>query len=216
MKLPNFSVSWVDFVTAIVLLIGIMRGRKRGLSEELLDTIQWVLIIVAGAFLYKKLGDLMNQKPVLSQLSYYILSYIIIALAIKTVFSTIKRHFGQKLIESDIFGRGEFYLGMMAGTVRWACIYLFFLSLFHAPAYSAEYRAAKAKQDSYNYGDITFPSVMSIQDEIYKNSFTGKYTEKYLVTMLMSPASSESQHLRDDNSMAKRREREIDALMGGK
>src|SRR4051812_9456203 len=65
----KLQISWVDFLTIIVLLIGIVRGRKRGLSEEMLDTIQWVLIIVAGGFLYKGLGKALSVKPIFSQLT---------------------------------------------------------------------------------------------------------------------------------------------------
>src|SRR5258706_9302795 len=78
----GFPISWVDFVTVIVVGIGFVRGRKRGLSEELLDVLQWIIIVVAGAFFYRTLGDLMNQKPLLSQLSFYLLSYILIALGV--------------------------------------------------------------------------------------------------------------------------------------
>lgn len=216
MNLPTFTLSWVDLVTAVVVLIGIARGRKRGLSEELLDTVQWVIILVAGAFCYRYLGDLLNQKPVLSRLTYHIFSYILIALVIKGIFTLIKKGIGQKLMEGDVFGRGEYYMGMMAGTLRWLCMFLFLLSILHAPSYSADYREQKAKEDAYNYGDISFPTVMSIQDEVFLNSLTGKYAGKYLGVVLMQPQSGQAKNLRDQNSLAKRREREVDSISFGK
>ena len=91
MNLPTFTISWVDFLTVAVIMIGIARGRRRGLSEELLDTIQWILIVVAGAFLYRYVGNFLNQKPVLSLLTYYIFSYILIAILIKVIFTFIKK-----------------------------------------------------------------------------------------------------------------------------
>jgi len=48
----SLPISWVDFLTLIVIFVGVVRGRKRGLSEELLDTIQWIGIIIAGAGIY--------------------------------------------------------------------------------------------------------------------------------------------------------------------
>src|SRR5687768_17160322 len=120
--LGSMPISWVDFVTLIILCVGFVHGRKRGLSEELLDTIQWVAIIVAGAFFYHMLADLLNTRPLLSMTTYCVLSYIIIALVIKILFVLFKRRFGQKLVESDIFGRFEFYGGMGAGALRWTCM----------------------------------------------------------------------------------------------
>src|SRR4051812_32596464 len=101
--LGALPISWVDFITLIILGIGFVRGRKRGLSEELLDTTQWLLIVVVGAFLYHTLAGLVRQGPVLSVATCCIISYIVIALLLKILFSFFKRHFGQKLVESDIF-----------------------------------------------------------------------------------------------------------------
>jgi len=213
MNFAGISLSWVDFLTAAVLLVGFVCGRKRGLSEELLETVQWVAILVLGALFYRPLGDLMAQKPVLSRLTYYILAYILIALVIKITFVIIKKYFGQKLIESDMFGRAEFYLGMCAGMLRWSCMYIFALSLLHAPHYTEAELAQRMKEVEYNYGSDFFPSVDKLQTEVYQMSVTGKSLAKYLPQVLISPASSSSGPLRNENSMGKRREREIDSMM---
>jgi uncharacterized membrane protein required for colicin V production len=216
MTLPHLVFSWVDFLTVLVLMVGIMRGRKRGLSEELLDTVQWVAIVVAAGLFYRPLAALIGTNPILSPVTYGIVSYILIALVIKLVFTMLKKQFGQKLVDSDVFGRVEFYFGMIAGSVRWTCIYLFFLSILHAPTYSDSYRAQKAKSDEYNFGDISFPSIMSLQDEVYKVSYTGKYSAIYLAPVLMDSTGGDSKQLRGDNSLAKRRERDVDAAFGSK
>src|ERR1043166_1758049 len=52
----KFPISWVDFLTLLVVLVGFVRGRKGGLAEEMLDTLQWILIIVAGAVLFLHIG----------------------------------------------------------------------------------------------------------------------------------------------------------------
>ena len=214
--LGSMPISWVDFVTLIILGVGFVHGRKRGLSEELLDTVQWVAIIFAGAFLYRMLADLLNTRPVLSLATYCVLSYIIIALVIKILFVLFKRRFGQKLVESDIFGRFEFYGGMAAGAVRWTCMYFFLLSILHAPSYSAEELAQRQKDVEYNFGSDFFPSISKIQDAVFKDSLTGRGAGAYLGYFLLEPSSADVGALRGDNSMAKRRERDVDAIMGGK
>jgi uncharacterized membrane protein required for colicin V production len=189
--LGGLPISWVDFLTIIIIGIGVVRGRKRGLSEELLDTTKWILILVAAAFSYKFIGDFMNQKPVLSLLSFYIFSYILVAVVIQVIFLFIKKQFGQKLIESDVFGQAEFYGGMVAGAVRFTCIYFFALSILHAPYYSPEYLEARAKAVDYNYGSDFFPHPCKIQPTVFKQSLTGQGAEKFLTFLLIEPTSED-------------------------
>ncbi|HWN96798.1 MAG TPA: hypothetical protein VNT99_17350, partial [Methylomirabilota bacterium] len=59
-----------------------------------------------------------------------------------------------------------------------------------------------------------FPSICSIQDEVFLASLTGKGAAKYLDHFLMEQVSGNSKALRDDTSLAKRNERKIDAIMG--
>jgi uncharacterized membrane protein required for colicin V production len=210
----GFPIGWVDFLTLLVVGIGFVRGRKRGMSEELLDVLQWITIVVAGAFLYQTLGDVMNQKPLLSKLSYYLLSYILIAAGVSLVFLFLKKRLGQKLVESDSFGVFEFYGGMAAGSVRWLCMYLFVLSMLHAPYYSPEYLAQRAKEVDYNYGSDFFPAPCKIQASVFKDSLTGKGAEKYLGRFMMESTSGTAKVLRDENSLAKRRERAVDDAFG--
>jgi uncharacterized membrane protein required for colicin V production len=212
----SFPISWVDFVTLLVLCIGFVRGRKRGLSEELLDTLQWITIVVVGALFYRQVGDLINQRPVLSPVSYYLISYISIIAAISCVFLFFKKRFGQKLVESDIFGRFEFYGGMSAGCVRWLCMYFVVLSMLHAPQYSEEELAERRRRVEYNFGSDFFPSIDKIQAEVFTVSFTGQGASKYLGQFLIDPTSSDSSPLRGENSMARRRERAVDDAFGTK
>jgi uncharacterized membrane protein required for colicin V production len=216
LKGGSIPVSWVDFVTIIVLCVGFVRGRKRGLSEELLDTLQWIIIVVAGAFAYRHIGALMNQRPVLSLVTYYLLSYILVALVISAVFIFFKKRFGQKLVESDIFGRFEFYGGMAAGSVRWLCMYFFVLSMLHAPQYTEEELAERRRRVEYNFGSDFFPSIDKTQAEVFKVSLTGQAAEKYLGQFLLDPTSQDSKPLRGENSLAKRRERAVDDAFGSK
>jgi len=215
--LGSMSLGWVDFVTLIILGVGFIHGRKRGLSEELLDTIQWILIIVAGAFFYRTLANAMTLAPLnMSLATYCVLSYIVIALVLKLVFTFFKKRFGQKLVESDIFGRVEFYGGMAAGAVRWTCMYFFVLSMLHAPSYSDAELAQRQKDVEYNFGSDFFPSISKIQDSVFKKSLTGRSADAYLGTFLLEPASTDTGALRSDNSMGKRRERDVDVIMGRK
>jgi uncharacterized membrane protein required for colicin V production len=209
-------ITWVDFVTLLVLVVGFIRGRKRGLSEEILDLFQWLAIVAVAGLFYKQFAEIIGMKPVLSRLTYYLMAYITLVMLVWLLFSALKKRFGQKLIESDIFGRFEFYGGMGAGMVRWLCMYFVLLSLLHAPFYSDAEREARRREVEYNYGSDFFPSLCKIQDTVFKQSFTGTSAQKYLDVVLMDQVSGDAQALRNENSMAKRRERVVDDVMGGR
>jgi len=216
MKSAALPVSWVDLLTVIVLFLGILRGRKRGLSEELLDTIQWVAIVVVAGLYYARLAAVFSGAGLLSPALANVFAYILIAVGLKCVMVVVKRLIGEKIIGSDIFGRLEYYLGMLAGAVRFGCIYFFLMSLLHAPHYTEEMLANQAKFQEKYYGDIRFPTLGTIQKTVFKESATGKASERYLADVLIHPAAPTAANLRNDNSLGRRRERTIDAVMGGK
>ena len=41
--------NWFDLLLLAMICAGVLRGRKRGMSEELLDFLQWLAIIIGGA-----------------------------------------------------------------------------------------------------------------------------------------------------------------------
>ena len=77
---------WFDLLVLALVAYGIFRGRKRGMSEELLDVFQWLLIVVLGAMLYAPLGRILSHFSGFSPLLSYIIAYSLIALALKLVF----------------------------------------------------------------------------------------------------------------------------------
>jgi uncharacterized membrane protein required for colicin V production len=217
MKFDDIPFGWLDFVTAFVLLLGILHGRKRGLSEELLGTLQWVAIVVVGGLFYQTLAQMLSTgTSVLSPTTYNLAAYVFIALTVKLLFSLLRRVTGEKLVGSDIFGRFEYYLGMVAGVVRAVCIYLFVMSFLHAPYYSKEMLANDARNQEKNFGDIRFPTLGAFQQSFFKETATGWASDHWLEPLLVRPAATQGGDLRGDNSLARRRERDIDSLMGGK
>ena len=128
----KFPVNWFDLVVVAVLVVGVLRGRKRGMSQELVDLIQWIAIICGGAFLYLPVGKMFAQTTSSSLLFSYVFVYLGIAVVIKLFFLMIKRSAGGKLVGSDVFGGAEYYLGMFAGMVRFACVLLLVLAVLHS------------------------------------------------------------------------------------
>lgn len=210
----SLTVGWVDFVAILVICVGIIRGRKRGLSEELLDVVMWLTILASCTYFYHGLSELMGRKPIFSRLTYYLMSYLLIALAVKIVFTLIKSKFGAKIVESDMFGRLEFYGGMAAGAVRFTCVFLFLIALLNAPYYSPEFLAQRAKEVDYNYGSDFFPHPSKIQKAVFVDSFAGTTLQKHFAVVLIERTEGKSSSIRDDRSLGKRKEREMDAMLG--
>ncbi len=75
------SVGLFDVLLIIVLGVGVWRGKVRGISEELLEFLQWLVIVVAAGFLYSLVGDLLvaGKVPRLwANIGGYILVMIVV------------------------------------------------------------------------------------------------------------------------------------------
>src|SRR5262245_40839104 len=131
------SWSWFDFVVLVVLGIGVFQGRKRGMSEELLGLLEWLAIVVLSALAYRPLGRMIAISADMTLLMAYTSAYLLSVIIIKFLFSRIRKMVGEKLVGSDLFGGAEFYLGMLAGTVRCSCVLLVILALLRAKNISA-------------------------------------------------------------------------------
>lgn len=211
MKPENFQLTWFDLLVLALVAYGIFRGKKRGMSEELLDVFQWLLIVVLGAFFYGPVGKLVQGAAGFSALLSNIIAYVLVALIIKLIFSMIKRNVGEKLVHSDAFGRFEYYLGMVAGTVRCLCILIFSLSFLHAKYISDAERAATAKMQRDNFGSISFPTIGSLQQSIFYESYSGQFIKRNLKEQLIQPANG-SGPTRSD-TIARRREQAVEEII---
>jgi uncharacterized membrane protein required for colicin V production len=194
-SLDNLPVNWFDFTLLGVLGFGLFRGRKNGMTKEVLPTIEWICIVVAGAFTYPLLAPLLNSTCGLSQAWSASLGYIAVAMVIMIVFSFIKKALMPRLEGSNIFGSSEYYLGMPSGMIRYGCILLFFLALTNAPHYTAADIAAKAAYNKRWYGGGLYdgnyvPDFNTVQDAVFKKSFSGPYIQSYASIMLVQTDSS--------------------------
>lgn len=211
MNLGAFQLTWFDLLVLALVAYGVFRGRKRGMSEELLDVFQWLLIVVLGAMLYGPIGKMIAGPARFSPLLSNILAYVMVALIIKLVFSMIKRNVGEKLVHSDAFGRFEYYLGMLAGSVRCLCILIFALSFLHAKYISDAERAATAKMQADNFGSISFPTIGSLQHSVFYESYAGQFIKKNLKEQLIKPTGSSGSA--PSETIGRRRERAVEEVL---
>ena len=212
MSASDFQLTWFDLLVLGLVAFGIFRGRKRGMSEELLDVFQWLCIVVIGAMLYSPIGRSVAHYSGFSPLLSNIIAYILVALVIKLIFSTVKRSVGEKLVHSDAFGRFEYYLGMIAGSVRCLCILIFALSFLHAKYISDAERAATAKMQADNFGSISFPTLGSLQQSIFYESYAGKFIKENLREQMIKPSTGAGGGPQE-NTIKRRRERAVEEIL---
>ena len=196
MALDKLPFNWFDFAVVIVLLVGVLRGRKNGMSGELLPLIQWLAIIFGGAYGYAAFGGFLAQTVVLSLLFSYVVAYVVIAMGTKTIFSVFKRLLKGKLIGADTFGRAEYYLGMPSGMARFACMLVWALALLNARQFTVTEVQAMQNFQKDVYGSEFFPTLHTLQQQVFEKSQSGPWIRKNLSLLLIKPTAPEKKQLR--------------------
>lgn len=202
------SVGLFDVLLLIAIGLGGWRGKVRGISEELLDFLQWLVTIVAAGFLYSLVGDLLVQAK-LPRLYANMGGYILVIIAISILFGFIKKSVGNKLVDSDFFGGWEYRLGMFAGAIRYLCIWIAILSLMNARYFDPAAVAAERKYQEKEVGMVLIPSWGMAQRMALYDSFTGPYLRQFLAHQLMTPVGL-THNAPNQNTIGKQQQRVLD------
>jgi uncharacterized membrane protein required for colicin V production len=210
----EFSV--VDVIVVALLGFGLWRGKKRGMSLELLDLLKWLLIVWACGLAYKPAGQLLAKTANWSLLTSYLVCYLAIFVVINSIFGTIKRIVGEKLVGADLFGRWEYYLGMLSGLTRYFCLIVVVLALLNSLVYTQQEVDEARKKQEKELGSTFFPSFGSIQREIIHKSFSGKFARDRLADHLIEPTIGSTPPPTKEPPKKKRESAVEDAISGGK
>ena len=210
--LKGLSVNWFDLLTLIVLFVGLLRGRKRGMSEELFDVFGWLLFVFVSAHFYKMAGGFLARIMPISLMWAYLLGYLSLVLVLSLIFAILKRVVGEKLVGSDLFGRLEYYLGMLAGMLRFFCILLVVMSVVHAKQFTPEELLKEKQEQEKDFGTITLPTWGSLQQDIFKDSATGKFVMKNLSDQLLASTLYETRFAPVE-SLGQKTEKDVDDIM---
>jgi uncharacterized membrane protein required for colicin V production len=208
----HLGFNWFDLIFLVVICTGIVVGRKRGMSCELLDLIQWLLIVFVGALTYSILGKQIALLTGFGLTMSSILGYLTVAAVIAGLFMVIKRFVGEKLFGNDTFGRAEYYLGMVAGGVRYSLILFFGLALFNAPQVTDQQLAQQLKAQNKDLGAIYFPPYGSIQRSVFHSSLFGGVIREHFSAQLIqvTPVTS----AKKNDTIWRQREREVNEIVG--
>lgn len=191
MSLNELPFNAFDVTLLVVLILGIMRGRKHGMSEELFSLLKWLVVVIACGFLYGPIGAELARVSPFSLLTCYVMVYVTLALVIIGFFALFKHAIGGKLVGSDIFGHTEYYLGMGSGLVRFSCVLLACLAVLNARYFNPkEVQAMEAFQNDM-YGSNFFPGLHTAQEVVFEKSLAGPWIRDHLSFLLITPTAPE-------------------------
>ncbi|MGA9453069.1 MAG: CvpA family protein [Verrucomicrobiia bacterium] len=198
LALDKLPVNWFDMAVLLILALGLFRGRKNGMTKEVLRVFQWLAVVIVCGLFYETAAQAVGNIAAWNKPTSYVTGYLILAFMVWIVFAVLKRIFVPRLTGSNVFGGGEYYLGMFSGMIRFACMVLFALALLNAPVYTqAEILAHQAYAKRWFgggvYGGNYIPDLHTVQDSVFKKSFAGPYIKGYLGTLLINTAPPEAQ-----------------------
>jgi len=189
--------NWFDMAVVVVLGFGLFRGRRNGMAKELLPLAQWLVMVPVCGLGYPMLAGMLSgllPDPLWSCIT----AYLALALVVFVVFTTLKRLLAEKLVKSDVFKGVEYYLGMLSGMVRYACLILFALALLNAPVYTQAQIMDQRARDQKNFGGGPgsgfqgnyFPHICTVQQAVFKDSFLGQHIKDNLGVLLIDTGQS--------------------------
>ncbi len=210
LDLSSIAVGWFDGLVVLMLVAGLLRGRRRGMSAELLDLILWILIVVVGGLGHSALGKVVSNITGTGLMFSYIVSYLGIAIFLGFIFTMLKHGVGEKLIGSDVFGNLEYYLGMCSGMIRFFCMVFMLMAVLNARLYTSDELKAQIKYQEKELGSVFFPTVGMMQKSVFQDSFVGKFTKDNLSMLLVTPMQPEA----PKEGIGHRREKEVNDALG--
>ncbi len=193
--------NWFDVALVLVIGFSIWQGRRRGMTKELLPSLQWLTILLCASFGHIPLADWLEQSGTVRKVfgnhfsehtAALMSAYLAILVVIFIVFTVLKQKFNPKLEGSNAFGSYEYYWGVAAGIVHYVCLTFVALALLNAPFYShADVEAAKAYNNRWyggglkDYNGDFIPSVYEVQDSVFKQSLLGPLIKQNLSLLLI-------------------------------
>ncbi|MEW6304024.1 MAG: CvpA family protein [Verrucomicrobiota bacterium] len=185
MRLP-FLTGWFDFVALLVIIAGGVVGKRRGLSMELIPLIKWLIIIQVCGRLNEPIGGPFARWAEINPSSGFVLVYLALLAVLTLVFYLIRVSVGEKLMMKDLFGQGEYYLGMVAGALRFGCILFVCLAVLNAKYITDEELDAMDRAQAETLGSIRLPTVGTVQRDVFRNSSAGRFAKHYFGSRLIA------------------------------
>lgn len=192
-------INYFDIAILALALLGFIRGRKHGISVELVPLAKWLCVLVVGRLLGPIVGGWLAYFKLSSnqQLQY---GYSIVIFTNLLIFFLLRNTNKEAVAGKNLFGSLEYYLGMLAGVLRYLAIILVFSVFMAAPTYTPAYRASitdfnKKVFGGGLYAGSFFFDLPTIQDYMFKDSKAGPWIHENISWIFLSDTSIKSTKL---------------------
>lgn len=162
-----------DIVLLILIISGLLYGRKRGLSVELLPLLHWLTLVAVCGTLCEPIGAPIAALIEIQPNAAFAFVYLILAAAISYGFWTLSRTAGKGLPGSKCFGDAEFPLGAVAGAIRFVTILFAALALTSAQ-YIPEEDLAEPRF-AFQTGENDGPDPAELHRSVFVRSWGGRW-----------------------------------------
>src|SRR5476649_2540300 len=135
-SLDKVPFGWFDGALVAVIAFGIFIGRRNGMTKEVLPMFHALVTVLLCGLGYQFIGQQIINLSGWGKTSCYLLSYFSLMFVVFLVFGYLKKIFLPRLMGSNVFGGSEYYLGMLAGAIRFGCILFAMLAVLNAPFYT--------------------------------------------------------------------------------
>ncbi len=185
----GLSFRWFDLVAVALIFVGVFHGRKNGMSQELFNTLKWLVMLSVAPLLYHPLGKFLLKFVPLKAMYVYVGAFIIIAVILKGVLMTVRKKIKDKMSGSDVFGSAEYPLGMLAGGFQYSCLLVMIVACLNAKYVDEE---ALKRQDQFQrdaMGEKFIPTPANLHKDAM-TSIAGVTIKKYFKYQLIEPVDS--------------------------
>ena len=191
MNLAELNLAWFDGAVLLLLWVGLIRGRTKGVSSQLLELLQWLGTVFLGVLLYRPIGHWLQPHLQVSSVAANVIAFLLIGGLLKLAIARLEDGMSEKLLSGDYFGRMEYPLGMLAGVLIHAAMILAALSLTRARLVTTEEVNLARKKQLAELGSTFFPDLGKVQEEIFEKSMSGKFIHQHLGQHLIQPVRYE-------------------------
>ena len=186
MGATGISFQWFDLVAVTLIFVGVFHGRKNGMSQELFNTLKWLIMMALAPLLYQPLGKLLLKVAPLKAMYVYVGSFVLIAAIVKLALGSVRKKIKDKMSGSDVFGSAEYPLGMLAGAFQYSCLLIMLVACLNAKYIDEEELQRQEAAQREAMGERFFPTSGNLHKDAL-GSISGQFIRKYFKFQLITP-----------------------------
>jgi uncharacterized membrane protein required for colicin V production len=194
----GIPINWFDVAILVVIISGLYRGRRNGMSREILPFFQWLALMLVCGLGYEAVSPAFTNLG-FNKFQSNVAGYLALFVVVLIPFIFLRRIFREKIGGSDAFKGSEYYLGMVAGMIRYFCILIVALALLNARSYSDEELKANKDYALTWYSNDIFPDWHTLQTQVFVESLGGSIIKNKLDLLLIETPVKDAKPVPDKN-----------------